>query len=71
LTVELDKAESWKVVCHSALIFFVASLLDNEKFDDETLLDFVHEWLGTESDDTKGRFTIIRTLDNDVFVLVL
>jgi hypothetical protein len=45
---------------------FVAPSLDKEIFDDESLFDSVHDWVITTSDDTTGRFTIIRTLNEYV-----
>jgi hypothetical protein len=50
---------------------FVASSLDKEIFDNESLFDFVHDWLITYRDDTTGRLTIIKTLHEYVFVFVL
>jgi hypothetical protein len=50
---------------------FVAPSLEKEIFDNESLFDFVHDWLGMYSDDTTGRFTIIRTLDEYLLVPVL
>jgi hypothetical protein len=52
---------------------FAVSSLDKEIFDNKSLFDFVHDWPASESDDTTGRFTIIRTLDEYImaFVLVL
>jgi hypothetical protein len=50
--------------------FFVAPSLHKEIFDNESLFDFVRDWLLTDRDDATGRFTIIRTLDEYVLVLV-
>jgi hypothetical protein len=49
---------------------FVALSLDKEIFDNKSLFDFAHHRLGTESADPTGRFTIIRTLDEYVLVVV-
>jgi hypothetical protein len=50
---------------------FVVPSLDKEIFGNESLFDFVHDRLATESDDITGRYTIIGTLDEYVLVFVL
>jgi hypothetical protein len=50
---------------------FVAPSFDKEIFDNESLFDFVHDWLVTSSDDTTRKFTIIRTLDEYFLIFVL
>jgi hypothetical protein len=50
---------------------FVAPSLDKEIFYNESLFEFVHDWLVTSSDDITGRFTIIKTLDEYILIFVL
>jgi hypothetical protein len=50
---------------------FLAPFLHNEIFDNESLFDFVHEWLASHRVDPTGRFTIIITLDEYVLVFIL
>jgi hypothetical protein len=49
----------------------VAPSFDKEKFDNESLFDFIDDCLLTSSEDTTGRFTIIRTLDECIFIFIL